>query len=111
MRLVKKHITKEEKYMKHLRIEKRQGEFHRGDDWLVITEITESDILNLAKAAVYGENFEVDPFNNDELPNPAQNIIYQKVSEQLLMLKARKQEFLDETRNIYQDAYNKYCGE
>lgn len=97
--------------MKHLRIENRQGEFYRGNDWLVITEITENDILNLAKAAVSEEDFEFDLFNNDELPNPAQNTIYQKVSEQLLMLSARKQEFLDETRNIYQDAYNKYCSE
>lgn len=96
--------------MKHLRIENRQGEFYRGNDWLVITEITENDILNLAKAAISEEDFEVDPFNNDDLPNPAQNIIYQKVSDQLLMLRARKQEFLDETRNIYQDAYNKYCN-
>lgn len=111
MRQVKKLITKEEKYMKHLRIENRQGEFYRGNDWLVITEITENDILNLAKTAVSEEDFEVDPFDNDDLPNPAQNIIYQKVSEQLLMLSARKQEFLDETRNIYQDAYDKYCSE
>lgn len=111
MRLVKKLITKEEKYMKHLRIENQQGEFCRGKDWLVITEITENDILNLAKAAISEEDFDVDPFNNDDLPNPAQNIIYQKVSEQLLMLSVRKQEFRDETRNIYQDAYAKYCKE
>lgn len=111
MRQVKKLITKEEKYMKHLRIENRQGEFLRGNDWLVITEITENDILKLAKVAVSEEDFEVEPFNNDKLPNPVQNIIYQKISEQLLILNARKQDFLDETRNIYQDAYDKYCKE
>lgn len=83
----------------------------RGTDWLVITEITENDILELAIVAVSEEDFEVEPYNNDKLPSPAQNIIYQKISEQLLILSARKQEFLDETRNIYQDAYNKYCKE
>ena len=61
---MKKLITKEEKYMKHLRIENRQGEFLRGNDWLVITEITENDILKLAKVAVSEEDFEVEPFNN-----------------------------------------------
>lgn len=104
-------IMKEEKYMKHLRIENRQGEFLRENDWVVITEVAEEDILNLAKAAIYDNNFEIDPFNSDELPNPAHRIIYQKISEQLLSLHTRKQEFLDETRNIYQDAYNKYCNE
>lgn len=96
--------------MKHLRIKDQKGEFLRGANWLVVTEITTDDILNLAKAAVEEKEFEVEPYNEAALPNPAQRIIYQKISEQLISLHARKQEFLDETRNIYQDAYEKYCN-
>lgn len=95
--------------MKHLRIKDQKGEFLRDTNWLVVTEITADDILNFAKAAVKEDDFEVDPYDEAALPNPAQRIIYQKISEQLISLNARKQEFLDETRNIYQDAYDKYC--
>lgn len=95
--------------MKHLRIRDQKGEFLRDTNWLVVTEITADDILNFAKAAVKEADFEVDPYDEAALPNPAQRIIYQKISEQLISLNARKQEFLDETRNIYQDAYDKYC--
>lgn len=97
--------------MKHLRINNRKGEFLRGNDWVVITEITAEDILNLAKASVSEDDFEVDAFEESVLVNPAQKIIYQKISDQLISLHARKQEFADETRNVYQDAYDKYCKE
>lgn len=96
--------------MRHLRIKDQKGEFLRGANWLVVTEITADDILNLAKVAVKEDDFEVDPYDEAALPNPAQRIIYQKISEQLLSLNTRKQEFLDETRNIYQNAYEKYCN-
>ena len=97
--------------MKHLRIKDQKGEFLRDANWLVVTEITADDILNLAKAAVKEDDFKVDPYDEAALPNPAQRIIYQKISEQLISLNARKQEFLDETRNIFQDAYEKYCND
>jgi hypothetical protein len=97
--------------MKHLRINNRQGEFLRGNEWVVITEIIADDILNLARAAVTEEDFETDSFDDSALLNPAQKIIYQKISEQLMSLHARKQEFIDETRNVFQDAYDKYCKE
>ena len=97
--------------MKHLRINNRQGEFLKGSDWVVITEIIADDILNLARAAVSEDDFEVDVFDESALVNPAQRIFYQKISDQLISLHARQQEFADETRNIYQDAYDKYCKE
>ena len=66
--------------MKHLRINNRQGEFLKGSDWVVITEIIADDILNLARAAVSEDDFEVDVFDESALVNPAQRIIYQKIS-------------------------------
>ena len=94
--------------MKHLRIKDQKGEFLRSSNWIVITEITADDILNLAKKAITEEDFEIDSYDEAILQNQAQRIIYQKLSDQLISLHARKQEFLDETRNIYQDAYEKY---
>lgn len=111
MRLERKHIKKGNRYMKHLRIKERKGEFLRETNWLEITELTAEDILCLAKAAVQEDDFELDPYDEAALHNAAHKIIYQKISEQLLSLHARKQEFIDETRNIYQDAYEKYCND
>lgn len=111
MKQVKKHITKGNRYMKHLRINNRQGEFLKGNGWEVITEIIADDILNLARAAVTEDDFEVDAYDELALVNPAQKIIYQKISDQLMSLHSKKQEFADETRNVYQDAYDKYCKE
>ena len=97
--------------MKHLRIKERKGEFLRGTNWLEITELTAEDILCLAKDAVQEDDFVLDPYDEADLPNAAHKIIYQKISEQLLSLHARKQEFIDEMRNIYKDAYEKYCND
>ena len=66
--------------MKHLRINNRQGEFLKASDWVVISEIIADDILNLARAAVSEDDFEVDVFDESALVNPAQRIIYQKIS-------------------------------
>lgn len=95
--------------MKHLRINNNTGEFLRVSDWHVISELKGDDVLNLAKSAINDESFEMDSFEEDKLPNPAQRIIYEKVYNQLLSLQSRRDAFIDQTRNIYQDAYDKYC--
>lgn len=95
--------------MKHLKIENQKGYFARGENWMVVTEMTKDDLLNLAHAAVDDTDFEMDEFDDANLPNPAHKIIYQKISRQLLDLHNRRDAFLEEIRNIYRDAYNKYC--
>ena len=65
----------------HLRINNHKGELLHSTDWLIVTEITESDILNLAKSVICDDDFEVDLFVNAELSNPVKKIIYQKISE------------------------------
>lgn len=95
--------------MKHLKIEDQKGYFTRGESWIVISEMTKEDLLNLAHAAVEEADFEMDAYDETSLPNPAHKIIYQKISGQLLELHNRKDSFQEEIRNIYKDAYNKYC--
>ena len=95
--------------MKHLKIEDQKGYFTRGDSWIVISEMTKDDLLNLAHAAVEEADFELDVYDEVNLPNPPHKIIYQKISGQLQELHNRRDSFQEEIRNIYKDAYNKYC--
>lgn len=105
------HIMKGKQYMKHLRIENNKGEFLRGTEWILLPELTGDDVLSLAKAAVQEEDFDMDVYAENALPNPAHKVIYQNLYTQLEALHNRRVAFLDETRNIYQDAYDKYCIE
>lgn len=97
--------------MKHLKIEDQKAYFSRGGNWMVVTEMTKEDLLNLAHAAIEEEDFEMDAYDEASLPNPAHKIIYQQVNGQLTELHNRRATFLEEERNIYKDAYNKYCIE
>jgi len=106
---VNKPIQKGEIFMKHLKIEDQKAYFKKGDSWMVVTEMTKDDLLNLAYAAIEDENFETDAYNEALLPNPAHKIIYQQINGQLMDLHNRRACFLEEVRNIYKDAYNKYC--
>lgn len=97
--------------MKHLKIEDQKGYFKKGESWIVVTELTKDDLLNLAHSAVEDADFEVDAYDEAKLPNPAHKIIYQHISGQLAELHNRREAFQEEVRNIYKDAYNKYCME
>lgn len=97
--------------MKHLKIEDQKAYFLRGGNWMVVTEMTKEDLLNLAHAAIEEEVFEMDAYDEALLPNPAHKIIYQQISGQLAELHNRRAAFQEEERNIYKDAYKKYCVE
>lgn len=97
--------------MKHLKIEDQKAYFKRGDNWIVVTDMTKDDLLNLAYAAINEADFETDVYNEVLLPNPAHKIIYQKINGQLTELHNRRDTFQEEVNNIYKDAYNKYCIE
>lgn len=97
--------------MKHLKIEEQKAFFTRGENWMVVTDMTKEDLLNLAHAAIEEEDFETDKYDEALLPNPAHKIIYQQINSQLMELHNRRASFQEEVRNIYKDAYNKYCTE
>lgn len=73
--------------------------------------MTKDDLLNLAHAAIEDEEFTADPYDESKLPNPAHRIIYQRISGQLTELHNRRAAFQEDVRNIYKDAYLKYCVE
>ena len=95
--------------MKHLKIEDQKALFTRDGSWMVVTDMTKEDLLNLAHAAIEEEDFEMDKYDEALLPNPAHKIIYQQINSQLTDLHNRRTLFQEEMRNIYKDAYNKYC--
>lgn len=97
--------------MKHLKIEDQKAYFAKGENWIVVTDMTKEDLLNLAHAAIEDEDFETDTYDEVALPNPAHRIIYQQINGQLTELHNRRVAFKEEARNIYKDAYNKYCLE
>ena len=97
--------------MKHLKIEDQKALFTRGESWMVVTEMTKEDLLNLAHLAIEEEDFETDKYDETLLPNPAHKIIYQQVNTQLTELHNKRAAFKEESRNIYKEAYNKYCLE
>ena len=105
------HIQKGKTFMKHLKIEDLKAYFTRGENWMVVTDMTKEDLLNLAHAAIEEEDFETDAYDEALLPNPAHKIIYQQINGQLMELHNRRAAFQEEVRNIYKDAYNKYCIE
>lgn len=104
-------IQKGRIFMKHLKIEDRKAYFTRGENWMVVTDMTKEDLLNLAHAAIEEEDFETDTYDEALLPNPAHKIIYQQINGQLMELHNRRAAFQEEVRNIYKDAYEKYCKE
>lgn len=97
--------------MKHLKIENQKAYFTRGETWIVVTDMTREDLLNLAHAAVEEDDFEIDAYEEVSLPNPAHKIIYKQINGQLTDLHNRRAAFQEEVRNIYKDAYNMYCVE
>ncbi len=97
--------------MKHLKIEDQKALFMRDKTWEEVTEMTKEDLLNLAHAAIEEEDFEIDAYDEALLPNPAHKIIYQQITGQLTELHNRRAAFKEEARNIYKDAYSKYCME
>lgn len=97
--------------MKHLKIEGKVASFERDGSWVVVTEMTKDDLLKLAQVAVDEQDFEIDPFDESQIPNPAQRIIYKQISDQLVDLHRRRDTFQEEAKNLYKDAYNKYCVE
>jgi len=99
--------------MNYLKIENGKG-FFRGDngEYKTIDSIRKEDILRLLDAVVSEEiSFEMDEMNENNIQNQAHKIIYGNIYEKLLELKKNKNYFLDECKDLYKDALNKYKSE
>ncbi len=97
--------------MKHLKIENNKGSFLReGDEWIEINKMNKDDLYSLVRKAIEELDFEMDPFDESLLRNPAHKTIYSHIYRQLLDINKRRDEFIEEEQNLYKEAYDKYCN-
>ena len=97
--------------MKHLRIENNKGQYSiDGKLWLDLEVITKDDLLKLVDLALDDE-YLMDDYEKEKLPNPAQEIIYRNIFTKLSELVEKKERFKDESQQYYKEALLKYRSE
>lgn len=94
--------------MKVLKIDKSQGYYSvTGSKYETIDKIDKEGLLKLADLALE-DNFEIDEYDETKLQNQAHQIIYKSISEKLLELNLRKDEFKDESERLFLEEHEKY---
>tara|TARA_B100000508_G_C11457876_1_gene277653 strand:+ start:20 stop:403 length:384 start_codon:yes stop_codon:yes gene_type:complete len=93
--------------MKYLEIKDKKGYFRRGDEMLEIDQINAEDIHSLINNA-HEADFEIDAYNEAELPNKAQQIIYENIHTKLADFLTDKEQFAERVDNLYAEAIGKY---
>jgi hypothetical protein len=98
--------------MAYLEINDNKGLFFReGEGMVEVNKMTKDDLYKLVRLALSLEDFEMIPYDESLLQNPAHKTIYSHIYRQLSEIRGRKQEFNDEINSLYKDAYDKYCTE
>ncbi len=94
--------------MKLLKIESNHGHY-LGDqgDFAPIDKVTKEDLLRLVNLTL-AEEVEFDEYDDETIKHQAHQILYKSISEKLVSLKERKQEFTDESERLYLEEYEKY---
>ncbi|WP_125561440.1 hypothetical protein [Pseudoalteromonas rubra] len=94
--------------MKALKIDNCQGYFlTKEGKYESIDKLDKNVLLSLVNMALE-DGFEIDIFDEEQLRNQAHQIIYKSISEKLRDLHQRRQQFRDESENMYLDEYEKY---
>lgn len=96
--------------MEYLKINNNKGLFLREGQGLVeVNKMTKDDLYNLVHSALTVDDFEMTPYDENLLQNPAHKTIYSHIYRQLNDIRKRKDEFADEIQSLYKDAYDQYC--
>lgn len=94
--------------MKVLKIDNNQGYFlTEEDNYEPIDKLDKNVLLSLVNLALE-DSFEIDTYDEELLRNQAHQIIYKSISEKLCDLHQRRQQFRDESENMYLEEYEKY---
>lgn len=94
--------------MKALKINNSQGYFLTEEsNYESIDKLDKNVLLRLVNLALE-DGFEIDSYDEDQLRNQAHQIIYKSISEKLNDLHQRRQQFRDESENMYLEEYEKY---
>lgn len=96
--------------MKALKIDNSQGYFLTEEGgYEPIDKLDKNVLLTLVNLALE-DGFEIDAYDEDKLRNQAYQIIYKSISEKLCDLHKRRQQFRDESENMYLEEYEKYTA-
>ena len=104
------HMKKGGLSMKCLKINRGIAQFRNEEGKYVdVDQIGKEDILYLLDIATDEEKeFGMDDYNEIEIKNPAQKIVYQNLSDKFKELLTNKSQFLDESEALYKEALQKY---
>lgn len=101
-------ILKGVKLMKHLKIESGKGQYSiNGTIWIDLDVITKDDLLKMMELTL-DDDFIIDDYDKEKLPNPAQEIMYRNIHSKLKELFQKRERFRDESQQYYKDALLKY---
>tara|TARA_Y100000310_G_C20073777_1_gene530604 strand:+ start:239 stop:550 length:312 start_codon:yes stop_codon:yes gene_type:complete len=94
--------------MKHLKINNNKGYYQtESDEWKEIDKIDKEDLMTLLDKATEND-FEMDEYDAEKLPNKAHSIIYRNLYEKFSELVENKDRFKDESEQLYRNAFEKY---
>lgn len=95
--------------MKLLNIDNKQGHFLDIEgQYQPIDKITKDELLNLVQRVLNKKDIEFDEYDEEKIANPAHQIIYKSVYDNLKDLFESKDEFLDESETLFYEAYERY---
>lgn len=94
--------------MKILEIRDNQGFFNAGDSEKLIDSISKDELLKLVDHVLGDDAVELDEYRDDLIGNPAQKIIYKNIYKELSGLLERRSDFVDVSKKLYSEAYEKY---
>lgn len=101
----------EEADMQALKIDNNQGYFLKDDDtYEVIDKLDKTTLLHLVNLSLE-DDFSIEDYDEAKIRNQAHAIIYKSVSEKLLDLFEKRQQFKDESEGLYREEYEKYSVE
>lgn len=101
-------MMREEVGMKALKIDNSQGYFLTEENsYEPVDKIDKTILLRLVNLALK-DGFQIDEYNEMQLKNQAHQIIYKSISEKLNDLHQKRQQFSDESENLYIEEYEKY---
>ena len=97
--------------MQLLKIENNQGFFYVNDDeYLPMDKLTKDALLKLLDLTLEND-IEIDEYDENTIKHQAHQVIYKSISNKLLSLNSRKQEFADESERLFLAEYEKYQSE
>ncbi len=98
--------------MKILKIEDRKGLFlTKGGEYIEADKIGKEVLCHLVDLALDREiQCDMDPCDQELLPNQAHQIIYKSVYEKMANLMERRDEFLDQSERAFLDDYERYSN-